>query len=208
MRFVPYFLLPLALSGILNIAHADEYGCKVMMCMSNPQGPMAEPQCRETIQKFIRGQSKKPKDPHPTCEEAQNTQMQIAMRPYDQCPSGTSALGLDSEALMLQPALYVQLLQQIRPVPGRVWERAVLEMPAGSTTIYTGIGEGDQSAGGRNKVCVGNMLGPISFKAGTDEEPSVRTVSVYDQVTTIAPATAPRVMDIYVDQKLYRSTRF
>lgn len=196
----------LSLVALVGIAKADDYGCRVLMCMSNPHGPMAENECRPPIQKFIMGQAKKPKDPQPTCEEAQNTSMQMAMRPYDQCPVGTSTLGQNAEAIQLSPQLYAQLLQQLKPTPNRPWERTVVEMPA-DTKVMRGIGEGSTNDS-RNKVCVGQRLGPISFKVGTDDEAVVMTVDVFDRLTTMAPAATPRVMDIFVDQKLFRSVRF
>lgn len=207
MQSLKSLIALLSLIALAGIAQADEYGCKVLMCMSNPKGPMAENECRPPIQKFLQGQAKKPKDPHPTCEEAQNTSMQSAMRPYDQCPQGTSALGQDSEAMQIAADTYVQLLMNVKRVPGSPWLTGVLNMPS-DVQVLTGIGEGGQNSGGKNKVCVGNKLGPITFKTGPDEEPTMKTVTVYDQVTTIAPAASPRVMDIYVDQKLFKSVRY
>ncbi len=33
-------------------------------------------------------------------------------------------------------------------------------------------------------------------------------ISVFGNVSTIGPASTPRVVDVYIDQKLYRSVRF
>jgi hypothetical protein len=36
----------------------------------------------------------------------------------------------------------------------------------------------------------------------------MKTVNVFEQLTTMAPAASPRVIDVYIQDKLYRSVRY
>ncbi len=81
-------------------AHADDYGCKVLLCLGNPNGPMAEQQCQPPIQRMLQGQAKKPPEPFPQCPEANGKAgTKMGTNPYDECPEGTAALSKDAETI-------------------------------------------------------------------------------------------------------------
>jgi len=50
----------------LGSAIASDHGCKVLLCMANPAGAMAEKECRPTIRKLYRDLFKR--KPFPKCE--------------------------------------------------------------------------------------------------------------------------------------------
>lgn len=201
MRRISRIVLGAAIAVLAPMAVASDYGCRVLMCMSNPQGPMAVQQCQPPIQRFMQEQAKKPPDPFPSCEEGAPATMQGANRPYDFCPEGTSALGEQVEAIQLAPSVYAQMAG---PLP---WMQGGA-MPEG-LQIEVGIGEGTTTGlGRRNKVCVGKPLGTLTFRSGSGEFVEMKTVNVFEQLSTMAPAASPRVIDVYIENKLYRSVRY
>jgi len=191
-------------------AYADDYGCRVLMCLSNPNGATAEPQCDPPIRKFLEGQAKDPKEPFPSCPEGAPATMKPAYRPYDQCPDGTRALDDSIQAIQLPPSTFSQLALVSKPPANRPWLNDLpIDVPSG-VTFLTGIGEGSgQNLAARaNKVCVGKSLGTLTFNVGTQEAPATKTVLVFEQVTTMEPAKSPYVVDVNVGPQLLRSVRF
>ncbi|MGJ7512718.1 hypothetical protein [Variovorax sp. GT1P44] len=159
---------------------------------------------------LIEGQAKDPKEPFPSCPEGAPATMQPAYRPYDQCPDGTKALEQEIQAVQLSPNLFNQLALASKPQPNRPWQNdQPIDVPAG-VIFQTGIGDGNgQNASTRtNKVCVGKQLGTLIFDTGTQEVPQTKTVIVYEQIATIEPAKSPRVVDVNIGPKLYRSVRY
>lgn len=189
-------------------AHADDYGCKVLLCLADASGPMTQNECKPPIRRFIEGQSKHPRDPFPTCEEGAPAMMKPAMRMFDACPEGTDTLPSNRMALQLTPIVYSQLTNAPRSgpsinIPGVM---PVIQLPKGMA-IRRGIGEGDQNNGTqRDKVCVGKALGLMMVDTGAEQQ-SLQ-VEAFEQVTTMAPAVSPRVVDVYISGKLFRSTRY
>lgn len=193
-------------------AMADEYGCKVLLCLADPQGPMTQSECRPPIQRFITGQNKKPADPFPTCPEGAPATMNPTIRPYDACPAETVALAPDTRAVQLDPEMFkLMTAPQQRPglsIGGQGGLPPSGSLPQGAV-VEVGIGEGDVLPDGqKNKVCVGNQLGTLTLVEGTQDLPVFTTVAVYARVATMAPALQPRVVDILIGGKLLRSTRY
>ncbi|PZQ77008.1 MAG: hypothetical protein DI563_05385 [Variovorax paradoxus] len=189
--------------------HADDYGCRVMLCLSNPNGPMAEQQCQPPIQKFLEGQAKEPKDPFPSCPEAAPSTMTPFVRPYDKCPAGTTTLGESIEVLQLSPAQFKDMQKNAIRLGNYIDLGDNGEWPVG----IVGIGEGDMTTRSQqqNKICVSNPLGTLKFKRGSssvDGNAEYKSYQVYEKAATIAPADKPRVVDIYIDGSLYRSVRY
>ncbi len=50
-------------------AYADDWGCQVMLCMSNPAGPMAVAECVPPMQRLYDAMSRKGFQ-WPTCDQA------------------------------------------------------------------------------------------------------------------------------------------
>jgi hypothetical protein len=203
------YAIPLlcALLGSVEVAQADEYGCKVMLCLADPKGPMAQDECKPPIRKFIEGQSKHPREPFPSCQEAAPAEMKPTTRLFDACPDGTQTLDDGKFALLLDTPVYKQLADKsVFLRNGQIFNMQPIELPAGMF-VQTGIGEGERGyEAQRNKICVAKPLGPLLVSAGAEMQPL--DVVAYEQLVTMAPATSPRVVDIYISGKLYRSTRY
>jgi hypothetical protein len=65
MKNTTLFLLLL----MMQSAYADDWGCQVMLCMSNPAGPMAVAECVPPMQRLYDAMSKK-NFKWPTCDLA------------------------------------------------------------------------------------------------------------------------------------------
>jgi hypothetical protein len=53
-----------------TLAKADDWGCQVLLCLSNPAGAEAVAECVPPIERLWAALSKMPPDPFPTCEQA------------------------------------------------------------------------------------------------------------------------------------------
>ncbi|MFH0134860.1 hypothetical protein ACGLHS_31925 [Variovorax sp. VaC1] len=189
-------------------AHAQfysgaDYGCKVLLCLSNPMGPQAVQDCVAPINQLKKDLSDG--KPFPHCETAGSAYAQPGNAWFDDCPEGTSALEAGVPA-MIGTAEQVAA-QGNQPQFGA---------NGGGETIYTGIGSGNDDSGGfmrpsTRKVCVGKLLGTktiITGGGGIDSGYEKTTVNVYDHIGLFDPAQSPRYIDVIMDQKLYRRVRW
>jgi hypothetical protein len=204
------------LGGLSFAAHADDYGCKVLLCMSNPNGPMAEQQCQPPIQKFLREQAEKPPKPFPQCPEA-NGQASVTqgVNPYDSCPDGTTALSTGVAAIQGMPVIpqgqYSNRLTQFAAAPGEVIVDAN-QVP--TLVVYNGIGDGSNMTAGQGKlVCTGSKIGTLTLRStqGSGDATEVITTSyaAYDRIVTLDPANgSARYFDVNINKKPFRRVRF
>ena len=171
-------------------AQASDYGCKVLLCLANPAGPTAVGQCVPPITQLWRDLAHVPPRPFPTCDEARPAIAVQNVTWYDPCPDGTAALDEG-----------VWALQQGRQ---------------NTTSPSIGIGTGDNlvPTGGENnvalssKVCIGHQVGQVSVITGFGENSSSVLANVYDRIAILDPATSPRVIDVYINNALYRRVRW
>jgi len=207
-KFVAAICLAAVGLGVNIQANASEYGCKVMLCMANPSGPMAEQQCQPPIQQLLREQAKKPPEPWPTCEEGAPATMQPQVRYYDKCPANTSELGDGVVALQLTGAQYTAMKQTNNTRPWAHSQGVALSEVQGF--MRTGIGEGDSQDYSTRvaKTCVSNSLGSLNVVEGEGDDRVVKSYPVYEGVSFVDAPNSPRVVDVYIDGKLFKSTRY
>ena len=76
--------------------------------------------------------------------------------------------------------------------------------------MRTGIGKGDAKdyRAGSAKTCVSNPLGSLNVLEGQGEDLVARSYPVYESVSFVEPPSSPRVVDVYIDNKLFKSTRY
>ena len=106
MRMLTKLLAYVALSVMFATpaAHADDlFGCKVLLCLANPNGPQAVAQCVDPINQLYSMLRKVPPDPFPTCSMASTPGGgQNYAKPetnyYSMCPSGMTPLPSGSYA--------------------------------------------------------------------------------------------------------------
>ena len=179
-------------------AHASDYGCKVLLCLANPNGSRAVSECRPPIDQLFNDLARG--RPFPTCELAQapsggRSWAQQGTSYYDPCPAGTTALSSGLNAV------------QGGPVPP--WD-------GDGSIYYVGIGEGDGLSPGFGesyspmpaKVCVGNLVGATSASSGSGEGLETRSAGVYDRVGSLDAQGSPNIIDVFVDSSLYRRVRW
>jgi hypothetical protein len=160
---------------------SDNYGCKVVLCLSNPAsngGPRAPDTCAPAIDKLYHdlahGRA------FPQCAGSGMDVKQVNT-PFDPCPGGTAAA---------QPGAYVV---QGQPRTGK---RAYGE------TGFDVTGDPRQSEMGTDRgyidgpqACVGQVLGTYDmFNSGSYDD--AVPVTVYDHIVWQQPQS-PRAIDVY-----------
>lgn len=178
-------------------ANDDLWGCEVLLCLSNPAGPMAVAQCVPPITRLYRAIFKKHPDPFPTCPMAagpngeRNEAMPQYNDYYDPCPEGTRALASGA---------YAVHQSQVRQTGWR--NRTTVSI----SSVYTGIGEGNYRAEG-SKVCVGNQTGSVSVDFGSNDSTDYRTVGIYDNIQLLRPYNHGFSIKVYQNNSLLHVVR-
>ena len=189
------------LLSVGSLAHASDYGCKVLLCLANPNGPTAESECVPPIHQLWDDLAHF--RPFPSCDMATGPNGQSyakqGMSYYDPCPTGTTALSQDSFAIQGSP-----------PPNNDGW--------ANQQTLHAGIGSGDGMSPGTGdnytplpgKVCVGSLLGntTVQTRNGGDNGETTVQANTYDRVVMMSPQGSPRIIDVFIDNQLYRRVRW
>ncbi len=185
MRTSTFVAVLLAVAS--STAKASDYGCRVLLCLANPAGPTAVAQCVPPITQLWRDLASL--RPFPTCDEARPARAVQNSTWYDPCPDGTTAL--DDGVLALQ------------------------QSAPDTTPPLVGIGTGDglfpdpvHDVVLNLKVCVGRQVGQITVSIGSGDNLSAELVNVYDRIAILDPATSPKVIDVYLNDALYRRVRW
>ena len=172
---------------LAGLAQASDYGCRVLLCLANPAGPTAIAQCVPPITQLWRDLARL--RPFPTCDEARPAQAVQNTTWYDPCPDGTTALDIGALAL-----------QQGAP---------------DATPPLVGIGTGDSLIPDPvrdvvlgSKVCVGRQVGQTWVFTGNGDNSWSGYVNVYDRIAILDPVTSPNVIDVYLNNALYRRVRW
>lgn len=181
---------------------APDYGCKVLLCLSNPNGPQAIQDCVAPINQLHKDLSDGKQ--FPRCETAGSAYAQPGNAWFDDCPEGTSALEAGVSAV-------IGTAEQVAAQANR----PRFGVSNSGEAIYTGIGSGNDGGGfmrpTTRKVCVGKLLGTKTIVTGSgnmDSGPETTTVNVYDHIGLFDPAQTPRYIDVIMGQKLYRRVRW
>lgn len=193
-------------------ARADNWGCEVLLCLSNPAGPMAVAQCVPPIQRLYRAIFKWRPDPFPTCvmsngadsSSGGNYAYVAPASYYDACPSGTTAVSSDTYAAVGRPATAAEQAAM------RAWARRSFIQTSGTVK---GVGDGfGYSPNSENamptKVCAGNYIGQTTQVIGSGwDDQTVVTVNVYDRVVLIDPAGDTFNINVMLNHTLFRNIR-
>lgn len=114
-----------------------DWGCEVLLCLANPNGPTAVPPCLPPIQELWRALARG--HAFPTCTMASGPNGRSHVRPahsyYDHCPRGTSELPVGQVAELAATTVTPPALPAPSGVPSTY---------TGATAgrIYAGIGDG------------------------------------------------------------------
>lgn len=162
-------------------AQASEYGCKVLLCLSNPKdngGPLGVAECVDPVRQLYKDLSKG--KPFPTCTLADGNDGSSYARqgydPYDLCPAGTSG--------------------------AKRGERVIQGDSINNRMNYRNSYRVSESP---MKACVANYVGTVGWRECRD----CGTVSgnVYKTVIWLKPQN-PRVIDVYVDGQFSQRVRW
>ena len=176
---------------------ADQWGCEVLLCLSNPAGPTAVKECEPPIHRLWDHL----RDGHefPTCDMAKDGQhsayAKLGFNYFDPCPPGMHPLARGERAVQAGP----------RGGMRTAWK------PASVSEVLTGIGDGeghsfsDRYARPMPLVCVGNQVGTTSI---SPDGRSRFRVSVYDRAITLHQQTSPRIIDVFINDALIRRVRW
>ena len=176
---------------------ADEWGCEVLLCLSNPAGPTALKECEPPIHRLwdhLRNGHE-----FPTCDIAKDGKSIAYAKQgfnfFDPCPPGTRPLARGAQAVQATSSGGMRT----------AWKLATV------SEVRTGIGDGegysfsDRYAKPMPLVCVGTHVGTTSV---SPDGRSWFRVAVYDRVTTLRPQASPRTIDVFMNDTLYRRIRW
>lgn len=180
-------------------ARASDWGCQVLLCMSNPGGPTQYAQCVPPIERLWRHLRRG--GAFPTCEMAGSPErggsyVRMVSDPYDLCPAG------------LQPAPAGQWVGAgtLSGVPGTL-PPGVLPDAAAVDRSQPMQSEPvpDSDRGGRPgpRACVGSLIGTTVLDRTDGQRIAVH---VYDAVEWQQPKS-PQAFDVYIDSKLFHRVR-
>lgn len=193
-----------------SAAHADDWGCEVLLCLSNPAGPMAVSQCVPPIKRLYAAIFKRKPDPFPTCAmatSANGTRSYANVEYnnyYDPCPAGTSALSSGRNAVQGTPA-QVQAQNNAGWWGNGTFTSFSVGIGEGS---YSNLGYGEDGGSPQKKVCVGNSVGTVNVTVGNSwDDRTTYQVGVYDRVAFIDPSLNGFAIKVYMNNNLYRTIR-
>lgn len=180
-RFVAPLMIGL-LMGVGQEAMADDWGCQVLLCLSDPRGATTEAQCRPPIEKLWKHLRRG--KPFPTCAMAGSAASRTGSYAvqsqdyFDPCPEGTT-VSRDSLVALAPPAGQQPRVQR------------------------SGNGQADQDGKLLPRACVGKVVGSIVDSTGSTNQ----ITHVYDRIEWQQPQVS-RAIDVYVDGQLNRRVRY
>jgi hypothetical protein len=170
----------------------DLWGCQVLLCLSNPDGPEAVNECRPPIERLW--DELRHGHPFPSCPSGGSAYARPTSSYYDLCPSGTTEL------------------------PSGQFGAATSAKQA----VYYGIGDGGNAAqwmydginGTRTqmppKVCVRSRVGQgmvyLPTQGGDQrggQNYQAHIVGYCDQLVLLPAHGSPNVIDVYIDNARY-----
>ena len=179
------YKLPVAIFStvLLSVAHASDHGCKVLLCLSNPNGWAEISQCVPPVQKLFRDLAKQ--KPFPLCDlgsaedNEKNHAGLVRVPPYDPCPEGHHPT---NASLIATGKVYKD--------PNNKLKHLVL-----TSRIHPPIRKREQRA------CVRNSLGRIY---SPDHE---KRVSVFESILW-QPKQSMRAIEVIINGKRNNIVRF
>lgn len=177
---------------------ASEYGCRVLLCLSNPAsngGPKGVAECVQPVNQLYRDLRKG--RPFPSCDLADgndgSSYARLVFDPYDPCP-----IPLHPAA----PGSYVVQGQRNMASGNSRWhEDNRVYTLKGQPQVSEPSGRDSDTLGAR--ACVGKSIG--SYSAGGYDDDS--SVNVFDQVVW-QPAQSPSAIDVFVSHVWHQRVRW
>jgi len=169
------------------------WGCTVLLCLANPNGPTAVAQCVAPIRQLWRDLRRG--RPFPACPMARGPQggafARLGYDPYDPCPPGTTEL---------KPGRHVQATIVRTHAPSTTDPSALQDSTSASAPITvspTGTDALPTAPSSQPpRVCGGRLIGDRTVIT----QDAFQIVSVYDELTLLPASSAPRFVEILIDR--------
>jgi hypothetical protein len=198
MRALITFAAILVAATLGGESKADDFwGCQVLLCLSNPDGPEAVKECVPPIERLW--DELRHGHPFPSCPSSGEAYARQTFSYYDLCPAGTTEL------------------------PNGQFGAAA----TAKREVYPGIGDGGDVAlwmysntygiqtAMHPKVCVGRRIGQGTVYLPTREGNQVGgssyqayVVGYYDRLVLLPARGSPNVIDVYIDNARYKRVRW
>lgn len=190
-------LLGAMLAFLPGLAHADDWGCQVLLCLSDPRGPETESACRPPIERLYH--TLEHGGAFPNCAMAGSpsdggSYVVQSRNPFDLCPTGTTRFGGLASDSSVVPMVTVGKRTGTTPYGSPIYTFEQDPMPP---VISSNSDYGDQLPVAR--ACVGTLVG-TQFVSTQDDE---QEIFVYDRIVE-QRAQSPRALDVYINGRLYR----
>ena len=116
---VPVVAICISVFMSKNVA-ADDFGCKVLLCLASPGGAMQYEECRPTIRKLYRMLYKR--KPFPSCEMANSEGISVkqGVEPWVECKEGYESASEQQEGEYYRQARVCRIFLGYKEVI--VWE--------------------------------------------------------------------------------------
>jgi len=189
------------------VSVADEYGCKVLLCMSNPDGPKAVSECVPPIDKLLSDMSK-PNFSWPRCEEAEsggsrivptNERHEPCPNGYTENPAGIPAITKADYQKATNPAQWVhyreeKYLKWIYPIYFSASDEYGEINRQSSKDVLCGRGGSGRADIARRYE---NGDGEVKYRVYDN-------AVVYDEIRFAKRLNAAMVVDVYIGGKFYK----
>lgn len=189
-------LLLLSASALSWAGYKDgESGCRLVLCLANPKGPMSEAECVQDVQELYHQWEKG--NPAPSCQQAKDAGAYYTRRSdhYQLCPAGTT----DSRTLDLTSTYIVDQSIRIKSAPLQQY----LNNPA-TTDFSRNRNDSEPTA----LACVGGEHRVTTIcRSGHGGDCDWVTVHVFQNVAWRPYKASPHVADVYINNKIFHRAR-
>ena len=179
---------------LLRNTHQAPWGCTVLLCLANPNGPTAVSQCVAPIRQLWRDLRRG--RPFPTCPMARGPQggafARLGYDAYEPCPPGTTEL---EPGRQVQAAI-VRTQAPSAPDPSALQDPAPTTGPITVSPNSSDLGLAATSNTLPPRVCGGRLIGERMIV----DQDAIRIVSIYDELTLLPASSAPQFVEVFVDR--------
>jgi hypothetical protein len=184
-----------------SIAGASDFGCRVLLCFSNPAGPTAVAECVPTYNKLISEMSKGDFN-WPTCEEAEASGSKAvpSQNQYELCPNGYAEVG----GLALKNGDYKNAVN-----PAEWITEGDKKYLRWTYPVYLSSDNDGGRGNGQYVVCGIGASKNIPIAKVEEKNDKVRYILyenaiIYSDIVLAQKIRAAYIIDIYIDGKLYK----
>jgi hypothetical protein len=190
----------------------SNWGCEVMLCLADPNGPMDKAECRPPIQKLYKALFKWKPQPFPVClmsngSNSKNAGNFAQVGPpsyYDACPAGTNPLPSGEVAYLVPPTTTVTGTMPVSQsaVTAPLFMRGIGD----GSGFYPGMG-GESGDTMPQKICVGPVIGQTTYSTGGGESAENYTANVYSKFAVLEPSSNSFTIEVYINGQLHKTVR-